>query len=71
MPRAFFYDRVALPGTTALRGGLTPEQHAAMQDAIAVLKREGAVVVDPADIPSIVDARPRPEFPGVGHLSWL
>jgi amidase len=55
VPRAFFYDRVALPGTTALRGGLTPERHAAMQDAIAVLKHEGAVVVDPADIPSIVD----------------
>ena len=56
VPRAFYYDRVALPGTTAVRGGLTPERHAAMQDAIAVLKREGAVVVDPADIPSIVDA---------------
>jgi amidase len=55
VPRAFFYNRVALPGTTALRGGLTPERHAAMQDAIAVLKHEGAVVVDPADIPSIVD----------------
>ena len=27
-----------------------------MQDAIAVLKHEGAVVVDPADIPSVVDA---------------
>jgi amidase len=56
VPRAFFYDRVALPGTTALRGGLNLDQHTAMQDAIAVLKHEGAVVVDPADIPSVVDA---------------
>ena len=55
VPRAFYYERVALPGTTALRGGLNAEQHAAMQDAIEVLKREGAVVVDPADIPSVVD----------------
>jgi amidase len=27
-----------------------------MEDAISVLKREGAVVVDPADIPSVVDS---------------
>jgi amidase len=56
VPRAFFYDRVALPGTMALRGGLSPERQTAMQDAIAVLKHEGAVVVDPADIPSVVDS---------------
>ena len=30
-------------------------QKKAMDEAIAVLKREGAVIVDPADIPSIVD----------------
>ena len=56
VPRAFFYERVALSGTTALRGGLSADQYAAMGEAITVLKREGAVVVDPADIPSVVDA---------------
>ena len=55
VPRAFFYERVALPGTTALRGGLNNDQHAAMEEAIAALKKEGAVIVDPADIPSVVD----------------
>ncbi len=56
VPRAFFYERVAASGATDPRGGLNPNQHAAMQDAIAALEREGAVVVDPADIPSVVEA---------------
>ena len=41
--------------TTDLRGGLNNDQHAAMEEAIAALKKEGAVIVDPADIPSVVD----------------
>ena len=53
-PRAFFYAPIVAPGTTAPRGGLTPAQAAVMKDAIDVLKNEGAVVVDPADIPSVV-----------------
>ena len=60
--------RVALPGTADARGGLTPSQQAAMDEAIAVLRHEGAVVVDPADIPSVVDARPRSKLSGVGCL---
>ncbi|MBI4886319.1 MAG: amidase [Acidobacteria bacterium] len=55
VPRAFFYEGATLPGAPGLRGGLAADQHAAMEDAIAVLKREGAVVVDPADIPSVVE----------------
>jgi amidase len=55
IPRAFYYDKVTPPGETAPRGGLTDEQAAAMADAIEVLQREGAVVVDPADIPSVID----------------
>src|SRR5207253_6569473 len=35
--------------------GLNPEQAKAMAGAIDVLKAEGAVIVDPADIPSVVD----------------
>jgi amidase len=34
---------------------LNEEQKKAMQEAIAVLQKEGAIVVDPADIPSVVD----------------
>ncbi len=55
IPRAGFYDKLATPGTTTPRGGLNPEQTKAMNDAIAVLKDQGAIIVDPADIPSVVD----------------
>ncbi|HWE52387.1 MAG TPA: amidase family protein [Bryobacteraceae bacterium] len=54
IPRAFFYDKVTPPGAQEPRGGLTPEQAASMADAIEVLKAQGAVIVDPADIPSVV-----------------
>jgi amidase len=36
-----------------------------MADAIALLKQQGAVIVDPADIPSIVSADPNANF-----LAW-
>jgi amidase len=55
IPRAGFYDKITLPGADKPRGGLNPEQTKAMTDAIAVLKAQGAVIVDPADIPSVVD----------------
>ena len=34
-----------------------------MAEAIAVLKQQGAVVVDPADVPSFVDKDPKSNFP--------
>jgi amidase len=55
IPRANYYDKVTAPGTTNPRGGLNPDQLKAMNEAIEVLKAQGAVIVDPADIPSIVD----------------
>jgi amidase len=55
IPRAGFYDKITVPGATTPRGGLNPDQTKAMNEAIAVLKEQGAVVVDPADIPSITD----------------
>jgi amidase len=55
IPRAFYYERIKPPGLQETRGGLNAEQAKAMTDAIAVLKERGAVVVDPADIPSVVD----------------
>jgi amidase len=62
IPRAFFYDRVAEPGTGAMRGGLDDAQQAVMAEAIAMLKKQGAVVVDPANIPSVVDPDPQNSF---------
>jgi amidase len=54
IPRAFFYDRLARPGQKEGRGGLNDAQRKEMDEAIAVLKAQGAVVVDPVEIPSIV-----------------
>jgi amidase len=56
VPRAFYYDSLAIPGTGERRGGLTAQEAALMSQAIAVLKREGAVIVEPADIPSVIDS---------------
>jgi amidase len=56
IPRAFFYDRFTPPGAKEPRGGLNEEQARAMADAIAVLVQQGAVIVDPADIPSVIAA---------------
>ena len=54
IPRAFYYDKVTPPGAKEPRGGLEGDRASVMADAIAVLKREGAIIVDPADIPSVV-----------------
>jgi amidase len=50
-------------------GGLNDSQKAAMNDAIAVLRKEGAIVVDPADIPSILDKDPARNFLRWGQCS--
>ncbi len=65
IPRAFFYDRLSLPGDTNPRGGLNAEQSQLMAEAIEVLRREGAEIVDPADIPSVIDPDP-----GANFLQW-
>ncbi len=62
IPRAYFYDPVTAPGDPTPRGGLNPAQMQAMDDAIAVLKSRGAVIVDPANVPSVVDRDPKSNF---------
>ena len=61
VPRANFYDPVTVPGESTPRGGLNEFQAKSMADAIEVLKKEGAIVVD-ADIPSVVDKDPKNNF---------
>ncbi len=65
IPRAFFYERTPVPGSTNPRGGLNDAQRKIMDDAIAALKAQGAVIVDPADIPSVVDTNATGNF-----LNW-
>ncbi|MEZ5294449.1 MAG: amidase family protein [Vicinamibacterales bacterium] len=62
IPRAFFYDEVTPPGGTQPQGGLSAEQAKVMAEAIAVLKAQGAEVVDPADVPSVVATTPADNF---------
>jgi len=62
IPRAFFYDKATPPGESTPRGGLVDDQAKVMAEAIAILKAEGAVIVDPADIPSVVDPDPAKNF---------
>jgi amidase len=59
IPRAFYYDPVVPPGETAARDGLNPDQKKVMDEAILAMKQQGAVVVDPAEIPSIVSTDPQ------------
>ena len=65
IPRAFYYTATPLPGRSGTRGGLNAAQLKVMEDAIAVLKAQGAVIVDPADVPSFVDPDPAKNF-----LEW-
>jgi amidase len=54
IPRAFFYEATSA-GSSSPRGGLTADQKKAMDEAIAVLRAQGATIVDPADIPSVIE----------------
>jgi amidase len=62
IPRAFFYDEVTPPGAEQPRGGLNEAQAKAMADAIEILRKEGAEIVDPVEIPSIVSPDPNENF---------
>ncbi len=62
VPRAFFYDAVTPPGEKAPQGGLNADQAAVMAEAIALLKAQGADIVDPVDVPSVVATRAEDNF---------
>jgi amidase len=61
IPRAYFYDRLPFVGARQA-AGLTADQARVMAEAIAVLQKHGAVIVDPADIPSVVERDPAKNF---------
>jgi len=61
VPRALFYTPTAVPGTDDTRGGLNEAQTAQMEEVIALLRAQGAEVID-ADIPSILDPDPASNF---------
>ena len=53
IPRTNYYNR------------LGPEPARLVADALAILTRQGAVIVDPAEVPSVIDPDPKNNF-----LSW-
>jgi amidase len=65
IPRAFYYAQATPPGAKEPRGGLNEDQMKVMTAAIDILKQQGATVVDPADIPSIVHPDTKMNF-----LNW-
>jgi amidase len=78
IPRAFFYERVAsaTDGRGGGRGGrggqgLDPEQMRVMSEALDILRQQGAVIVDPADIPSVLSSEPGNSFMGWNQCSGL
>jgi amidase len=58
IPRAYYYDSVTTPGVRGATGGLNDAQRAVMTEAIEVLRAQGATIVDPAEIPSVVTTNP-------------
>src|SRR5690349_15259978 len=64
IPRAFYYERSAARARNP-RGGLNDAQKKVMDEVIALLKQQGAVIVDPADIPSVTDTTP-----AMNLLNW-
>jgi amidase len=71
IPRAFFYNRATPPGESSPRGGLNDEQKKVMEDAIAVLKQQGAIIIDAADIPSVTDKDAKNNFMLWGQCSGV
>ncbi len=65
VPRAGFIESETLSNGIGSRGGIDPARAALIDDAIDVLRNEGAIVIDPANIPSVVDADPQNNF-----LNW-
>ncbi len=58
IPRAGFVEPSAVPGVNNPRGGLSPAQLDLFEEAVAALRAQGAIVVDPADLPTAVDPDP-------------
>ena len=55
IPRALYYESVSVPDSERSQSRLSEAGRAVMTEAIAVLREQGATIVDSADIPSVVD----------------
>ena len=71
IPRASYYDSIRVPGTERVRRGMSDQQRTVMNEAIEILRAQGAIIVDPADIPSVIDPDPAKSLLVVGGSSVL
>jgi amidase len=56
VPRALYYDPVEVPGSTQPQERLSEPGRKVMAEVIQILSQQGATIIDPADIPSVIDA---------------
>lgn len=71
IPRASYYDSIQVPGTERFRGGLSDDGRALMAEVIEILEAQGATIIDPADIPSVIDPDPENNLLASGGSSVL
>jgi amidase len=71
IPRAVYYRPSARPDSGVMVGGVGTRQTALMDEAMEILRAEGATIVDPADIPSVVDSAPASNLLTVGICAGL
>ena len=71
IPRAYYYDSVQVPGSDESRSRLSEEGMEVMAEAIEILLQQGATVVDPADIPNVIDPDPANNLLASGSSSVL
>ena len=62
IPRLGIIDPLRIPGTEVDRKGLRADEAESMAEAIAALEAAGAVVVDPADFPSMTTSDPQENY---------
>ena len=58
VPRAYFIDSMLWPGTPKPSDAIPDDQKAVMNEVVALLRAQGATVVDPADAPSVLAKDP-------------
>ena len=71
IPRASYYDSIQIPGTARFRNRRSDEGRAVMAEAIEILAARGATIVDPANIPSVIDPDPANNLLANGGSSVL
>jgi len=71
IPRALYYESVSVPDSDSTQNRLSEAGRVVMTEAIEVLRQQGATIVDPADIPSIVDPDPAHNLLANGGSSVL